>query len=101
MLHRLPPAGDPPADRSSPVEVAPGADDPSCAEGRSHDDDRSRQPARALMWNLEAGGWTAREAGNLVGLAHGLRPARAGWNEREIEQLCFLRALVETGRLDH
>ncbi|HEY2915829.1 MAG TPA: hypothetical protein VGI98_01310 [Candidatus Limnocylindrales bacterium] len=59
------------------------------------------EPARAMMWSLEAGGWTEREAGNLVGLAHGLRPARAGWTEREIEHLRFLRALVESGRLDH
>ena len=60
-----------------------------------------REAARAMMWSLEAGGWTAREAGNLVGVAHGLRPAISGWNEREIEHLRFLRALVETRRLDH
>ena len=57
--------------------------------------------ARAMMWNLEAGGWTAREAGNLVGLVHGLRPAPSGWREREIEHLRFIRALVEAGRLGH
>lgn len=57
--------------------------------------------ARSLIWSLEAGGWTEREAGNLVGLAHGLRPAQAGWTEREIEHLRFLRALVESGRIDH
>jgi len=55
--------------------------------------------ARALMWNLETGGWTEREAGNLVALALGLRPAHSGWNEREIEHLCFLRALARSGRL--
>jgi hypothetical protein len=60
-----------------------------------------RQTARTMMWSLEAGGWTKHEAGNLVGLASGLRPAASGWNEREIEHLRFLRALVETGRLDH
>ena len=54
-----------------------------------------------MMWSLEAGGWTKREAGNLVGLVHGLRPAMSGWSEREIEHLRFLRALVESGRLDH
>lgn len=57
--------------------------------------------ARALMWNLEAGGWTRREAGNLVGLLHGLRPTVSGWNDREIEHLRFLRAIVEAGRLGH
>jgi len=54
-----------------------------------------------MMWGLEAGGWSAREAGNLVGLLHGLRPARSGWSEREIEHLRFLRALVESGRVGH
>jgi hypothetical protein len=61
----------------------------------------ARVAARAMMWNLEAGGWTALQAGNLVGLAHGLRPARSGWSEREIEHLRFLRVLVEAGRLGH
>jgi hypothetical protein len=60
----------------------------------------AREPARTMMWSLEAGGWTEREAGNLVGLATGLRPAVSGWSEREIEHIRFLRALVETGRLD-
>ena len=59
------------------------------------------EAARTMMWSLEADGWTEREAGNLVGLLHGLRPARAGWSEREIEHLRFLRALVDAGRLDH
>jgi hypothetical protein len=57
--------------------------------------------ARTMIWSLEAGGWTEREAGNLVGLLHGLRPAKAGWTEREIEHLRFLRALVDSGRLEH
>jgi hypothetical protein len=59
------------------------------------------EAARTMMWGLEAGGWTTREAGNLVGLLHGLRPAHSGWSEREIEHLRFLRALVEAGRVDH
>jgi hypothetical protein len=59
------------------------------------------EAARTMMWSLEAGGWTAREAGNLVGLLHGLRPAHSGWSEREIEHLRFLRALVDSGRVDH
>ena len=60
---------------------------------------RARIAARAMMWNLEAGGWSEREAGNLVALAHGLRPAVSGWSEREIEHLRFLRSLVEAGHL--
>ena len=55
--------------------------------------------ARRLIWTLESEGWTAREAGNLVGLFHGIRPARTGWNVREIEHLRFLRTMVHTGRI--
>ena len=55
--------------------------------------------ARTLVWNLEAGGWTEREASNLVALVHGLRPARAGWSIREIEHLRFLQAMVKSGRI--
>lgn len=55
--------------------------------------------ARSLIWHLEAGGWSEREAGNLVGLLHGLKPARSGWSVREIEHLRFLQALVRTGRI--
>jgi len=55
--------------------------------------------ARSMVWHLEAGGWTEREAGNLVALAHGLRPARSGWTVREIEHLRFLQAMVKSGRI--
>jgi hypothetical protein len=52
-----------------------------------------------MVWHLEAGGWTEREASNLVALFHGLRPARAGWTIREIEHLRFLQAMVKSGRI--
>ena len=55
--------------------------------------------ARTLVWHLEAGGWTQREASNLVALVHGLRPVRAGWSVREIEHLRFLQAMVKSGRI--
>jgi hypothetical protein len=55
--------------------------------------------ARTMVWHLEAGGWTEREAGNLVALIHGLRPARTGWTVREIEHLRFLQAMVKSGRI--
>jgi hypothetical protein len=55
--------------------------------------------ARTLVWHLESGGWTEREAGNLVALAHGLRPANSGWTVREIEHLRFLQSMVRTGRI--
>jgi hypothetical protein len=52
-----------------------------------------------MVWHLEAGGWTEHEAGNLVALAHGLKPSPSGWSVREIEHLRFLQALVKTGRI--
>jgi hypothetical protein len=55
--------------------------------------------ARSMVWHLEAGGWTEREAGNLVALLHGLKPARSGWSVREIEHLRFLQTMVRTGRI--
>ena len=55
--------------------------------------------ARTLVWHLEAGGWTQREASNLVAIVHGLRPVRAGWTIREIEHLRFLQAMVKSGRI--
>jgi hypothetical protein len=55
--------------------------------------------ARSMVWRLEAGGWTEREAGNIVALLHGLRPARSGWTVREIEHLRFLQSMVRVGRI--
>ncbi len=55
--------------------------------------------ARSMVRHLEPGGWNEREAGNLVALAHGLRPARSGWTVREIEHLRFLHAMVKSGRI--
>jgi hypothetical protein len=55
--------------------------------------------ARTLVWHLEAGGWTEREASNLVALVNGLRPVHAGWAIREIEHLRFLQAMVKSGRI--
>ena len=55
--------------------------------------------AKTLVWNLEAGGWTQREATNLVALFNGLRPVAEGWSIREIEHLVFLKAMVKNGRI--
>ena len=55
--------------------------------------------ARSMVCHLESGGWTEREAGNLVALLHGIRPARNGWSVREIEHLRFLHVIVNTGRI--
>jgi hypothetical protein len=54
---------------------------------------------RSMVRHLEAGGWTEREAGNLVALLNGLRPTRNGWTVREIEHLRFLHAMVKSGRI--
>lgn len=79
----------------------PAASGPAHPAARVLAHSPARVAARAMMWNLETDGWTEREAGNLVGLFHGLRPALSGWSEREIEHLRFLRVLVETGRVGH
>jgi hypothetical protein len=52
-----------------------------------------------MVWHLEAGGWTEREASNLVALVHGLKPVRNGWTVREIEHLRFIHAMVKKGRI--
>lgn len=54
---------------------------------------------RALVWSLQAGGWTEHEAGNLVALATGLWPSHSGWSTREIEHLRWIKALHSSGRL--
>jgi hypothetical protein len=61
----------------------------------------ARHPARSLVWSLQSDGWTERQAGNLVALLHGLRPATNGWSAYEIEHLCWIRTLARSGRLKH
>ena len=55
--------------------------------------------SRSLVWHLESDGWTPLEAGNLVAVLNGLKPAWRGWTAREIDHLRFLRALVKAGRI--
>ena len=55
--------------------------------------------ARSLVWQLQSSGLTERQAGALLGLVIGLKPARDGWTAREIEYLRFLRAMVRSGRI--
>jgi hypothetical protein len=59
----------------------------------------ARTGARSLLRHLEAGGWTEREASNLIALSSGLRPTADGWSIREIEHLKFLKAMVKNGRI--
>jgi hypothetical protein len=44
-----------------------------------------------LIRNLLYRGFGPDEAGNLVGLAFGLRPTHGGWSGREIDHLRFVR----------
>jgi hypothetical protein len=44
-------------------------------------------------------GWSADEAGNLVGFLSGLPIGRQPWTIREVERLRFIRSMVETGRI--
>jgi hypothetical protein len=69
-------------------------------EPRSATPNAAPRRARTMVWGLEAGGWTEREAGNIVALLHGIKPLPDGWTFREIEHLRFLRAIVRDGRVD-
>ncbi len=65
------------------------------------DDLAGKHPSPSVIYRrLTINGWSAREAGNLVARLEGLRTARQGWTVNEIDHLLFLRAMVETGRLD-
>ena len=59
-----------------------------------------RSSPSVMYRRLTIGGWSAREAGNLVARLEGLRSARQGWTVSEIDHILFLRAMVESGRLD-
>jgi hypothetical protein len=45
---------------------------------------------RSLLYR----GFGTAEAGNIVGLAFGLRPIRGGWSGREIDHLRFVREVA-------
>jgi hypothetical protein len=61
---------------------------------------RSGPSPTAIYRRLTIQGWSSRDAGNLVAALQGLRPARQGWTVNEIDHLMFLRALLDSGRLD-
>jgi hypothetical protein len=56
--------------------------------------------ALATYRDLGARGLAPTEAGNLTAYLRGLRPVDQGWTVAEIDQLLFLRYLVDGGRLD-
>lgn len=55
---------------------------------------------RRTFQRLRMVGLSTAEAGNLTAHLRGLRIGRQPWTVAEIERLMFLRALVETGRVD-
>jgi hypothetical protein len=52
-----------------------------------------------LIRSLFYRGFGLAEAGNIVGLAFGLRPIRGGWSAREIEHLRFIREVARATSL--
>lgn len=56
-------------------------------------------PPHATYRRLRRAGFSAREAGTLVGHLAGLRAVPTGWAIEEVERLLFVRALVSTGRM--
>jgi hypothetical protein len=55
--------------------------------------------AAAAYRRLRFAGFTAREAGSLVGHLNGLSTVRGGWAIEEVEHLLFVRELVRRGRM--
>jgi hypothetical protein len=49
-----------------------------------------------LMRSLFYRGFGSAEAGNIVGLAFGLKPIQGGWSGREIDHLRFVREVART-----
>jgi hypothetical protein len=54
---------------------------------------------RATWRRLRMAGWSAEEAGNLVGFLAGLPVGRQAWTLREVENLMFIRRMVDQGRI--
>jgi hypothetical protein len=55
--------------------------------------------AAATYRRLRFAGFSAREAGSLVGHLNGLSTVRGGWAIEEVEHLLFVRELVRLGRI--
>ena len=60
---------------------------------------RPPRTVRATYQRLRMSGLTPLEAGNLTAHLNGLRATEHGWTLEEIENLLFVRALLEQGRL--
>ena len=67
---------------------------------RDHETARREAPIGATARRLQMCGLTAVEAATLTGRLAGLSPVRGGWTTRQVGHLVFLRALVESGRLE-
>jgi hypothetical protein len=59
------------------------------------------EDVRRIFRRLSRAGFDATGAGNLSGVAVGLRPTSAGWSQREITAMLFLRELVRQERIVH
>lgn len=65
-------------------------------------DARTRNAGRAtqgVFLGLRRCGLSIEQAGNLTAHLEGLRGVPGGWSVDEVERLCFVRWLVETGLL--
>jgi hypothetical protein len=65
-----------------------------------HESARRAVEVAVTARRLQQGGLTLVEASNLTAHLVGLPAARTGWSLRQVEHLLFLRAIVETGRLE-
>lgn len=65
-----------------------------------HETARREAPIGATARRLQMCGLTAVEAATLAGRLAGLPAVRSGWTTRQVEHLVFLRAIVESGRLE-
>jgi hypothetical protein len=59
----------------------------------------SGQRTRTLVQDLQRGGLSRTEAGNLAALSLGIAPTSGGWTVAELDGLQFVRWLVVRGRL--
>lgn len=65
-----------------------------------HETIRRDEPIGVTVRRLQLCGLSSTEAANLAGRLAGLHGVHGGWSIRQIEHLVFLRAIVESGRLE-
>ncbi len=80
--------------RSGPKPAAPGSP-PRRARSDDAASDVAAGAVREASRFLTGQGFEPIEVGNLTAYVHGLTPLEGGWTVNEIEQLLFVRHLVE------